>query len=298
MQKHFLKMKKEKFNEKKKQKQNPQQRKKIIMIKSYFGIKQTPFDQNHLTLTRQQKEILDIINIHSKQGGLSVIAGKPGSGKTVIVKTLQEQGKGKNIEVPVVSRTMHSYQNVIKIMQDAFSLDNGHLIKDCEMALIKEAISLHSQGKTLITIIDDAHLLKPDVLRKLRLLFDAFPRNHNLVLIGQTELLPILAMSGNADIKSRITYSVKVSKLPHDEIERIILAELDKSGLAHTTFEQNALELLTRNADGSLRACRNLVLGCLAEATRLVKKNVSTDIVNSILIQPHWRSHDELLQQS
>lgn len=270
----------------------------IKMIKSYFGIARMPFDPDYLTLTNQQQEIFNIVNIHSKQGGLSVIAGEPGSGKTVVLKALQKQGKDKNIEVPTISRTMHSYQNVIKIMQDAFSLDNGHLIKDCEIALIKEAMSLHSQGKTLITIIDDAHLLKSDVLRKLRLLFDSFPRNHNLILIGQTELLPILAMSGNADVKSRITYSVRMNSLPPDEIEKIIYTELDKAGLSHTTFEHNALELICRNSEGSLRACRNLILGSLAEATLINKKSINTDIVNSVLIQPHWRSHDELLQQA
>ena len=38
-------------------------------------------------------------------------------------------------------------------------------------------------------IIDDAHLMEMDCLRKLRLLFEDFPKNHNLILIGQPPLL-------------------------------------------------------------------------------------------------------------
>ena len=45
-------------------------------------------------------------------------------------------------------------------------------------------------------------------LRKLRLLFEEFPKNHNLILIGQPCLLAALDLGVNQDIKSRVTYSV------------------------------------------------------------------------------------------
>jgi len=41
----------------------------------------------------------------------------------------------------------------------------------------------------LVTIIDDAHLMSMENLRKLRLLLEDFPKNHNLILIGQVEML-------------------------------------------------------------------------------------------------------------
>ena len=84
------------------------------MIKSYFGLKKTPFDKAELTLTEQQHTVFDSINIHSKQGGLCVIAGEPGTGKTAIMGALQNLSKNKSIEVPTMSRTMHSYSNIIK----------------------------------------------------------------------------------------------------------------------------------------------------------------------------------------
>jgi len=58
----------------------------------------------------------------------------------------------------------------------------------------------------LVPIIDDAHLMQSDCLRKLRLLFEDFP--HNLVLIGQPPLLQSLTLSVNEEIRSRVTYSV------------------------------------------------------------------------------------------
>lgn len=266
------------------------------MIRSYFGLKKTPFDKAELTLTEQQHTVFDSINVHSKQGGLCVIAGEPGTGKTAIMGALQNLSKNKSIEVPTMSRTMHSYSNIIKLLLEAFKLDNKHSVKDCESDILKEAFKRNGENKTLITIIDDAHLLEMDVLRKLRLLFDAFPRNHNLVLIGQMELLHRIALGANADIKSRITYSAKLLKINPVQMEKTILNEMDKCGLAHSTFEEGAFELILRNADGLLRQGKNLVLASLVQAVIEARKTVTTSIVNSILTQPHWRSYEELIQ--
>ena len=53
-------------------------------------------------------------------------------------------------------------------------------------------------------------------LRKLRLLFEDFPKNHNLVLIGRPNLLAALDLGVNQDIKSRVTYSVITKRLGPD----------------------------------------------------------------------------------
>ena len=47
----------------------------------------------------------------------------------------------------------------------------------------------------LTTILDDAHLMDLANLRKLRLLFEDFPKNHNLVLIGRPNLLGALELA-------------------------------------------------------------------------------------------------------
>ena len=51
----------------------------------------------------------------------------------------------------------------------------------------------------LVPIIDDAHLMPSDSLRKLRLLFEDFPKSHNLVLIGQPTLMHTLTLSINEE---------------------------------------------------------------------------------------------------
>lgn len=150
---------------------------------------------------------------------------------------------------------------------------------------------------TLYTVIDEAHLLNMNVLRKLRLLFDRFPKHHNLILIGERSLMHYLSMTHYVDIKNRVTYSAVLPGLCDDDLEHFVLDELNRVGLGANTFDQSALDLIIRSVQGNLRLCRNLAYGSLLQACREGKKIVTISHVNAVLVQPHWRSHEELIQQ-
>ena len=136
--------------------------------------------------------------------------------------------------------------------------------------------------------------MEMQTLRRLRLLLEDFPKNHNLILVGQNELLSHMSLKINEDLKGRVTYSVIMKKLVYDDMTAFILAQLDKAGLGHNLFTEEALPLIVRSADGLLRRARNLCLSCMLEAVRDRKKTIDLQIVNRVLIQPHWRLDSEL----
>lgn len=265
------------------------------MIKETFGLTKEPFSQGEHTLFPQQKKIFDIIRTHSQHGGLSVITGPPGVGKSAIKEAIRALGKERDTIVVTCSRTMHTYFHILKQLAHSLEIDctRDHVEKD----LIQEAYRHVRENKTLYILIDEAHLLDMTVLRKLRLLFDQFPKKHNLVLFGQAELLFFLSMKVNEDIKSRITYSEDLKGLTDHGIEEYIGRELNAVKLGANTFNEDAHSLILRNAQGNLRLCRNLCYGSLIEACRDGQRIVTIKHVNGVLIQPHWRSHDELLKQ-
>ena len=141
----------------------------------------------------------------------------------------------------------------------------------------------------LVPIIDDAHLMPAESLRKLRLLCEDFPHSHNLVLIGQPPLLQTLSLTINEEIRSRITYSVLLPRLAPETIEAFLLAQMDRAGLGHNTLTTEALALIVRSGEGLLRRTRNLCLSALLEAVRDQVRIVDLKQVNRVLIQPHWR---------
>ena len=265
------------------------------MIKSIHAVTKEPFNRTNLSLLRQQKEIYDIIKIHAQQGGFSVVIGEPGVGKTILKEHIESLDKERDITVVSCSRTLHTYSNILKQLAESFKIDVP--AKDIERELIACAFNHIKERKTLYILIDEAHLLDMNVLRKLRLLFERFPKKHNLVLFGQRDLLHYLSLNVNKDLKSRITYSANIKRQNDEDMERYIVKELESVRMGLNTFNEGAIELIIRSAQGNLRLCRNLCYGSLIDAAREAQKIVTIAHVNAVLIQPHWRSHEELIKQ-
>jgi type II secretory pathway predicted ATPase ExeA len=265
------------------------------MIKAIFAITKEPFNRQKLGLLTQQQHISDIVKIHAGQGGFSVVIGEPGVGKSVLREHIEQWHNERDTTVISMSRTMHTYVNILKQFAAAFKLDVAANVLETE--LIKAAFDHVRQRKTLYLLIDEAHLLHMDVLRKLRLLFERFPKKHNLVLFGQPDLLHYLSLTINQDIKSRITFSQHIKPLNDDDLTQYIINELEVVKMGINTFDCGAVEVIVRASNGNLRLCRNLCYASLIEACREANKIVTISHVNQVLIQPHWRSHDELIKQ-
>lgn len=58
------------------------------MIRAHFGLAKDPFSSENLTLLAHQREVLETLRVHCQQGGLCVIVGEPGTGKSVIKHAL------------------------------------------------------------------------------------------------------------------------------------------------------------------------------------------------------------------
>jgi type II secretory pathway predicted ATPase ExeA len=258
------------------------------MIRAHFGLNRQPFASDGITLLPHQQEVFDTLRVHCQQGGLCVVVGEPGTGKSVLKQALAQHDP-KRLITPVVNRTLHSYHSVLRILCQAFQIETDGRDFRCEKRLIEEAHRINHAGKMLAPIIDDAHLIDVRDLRRLRLLFDDFLKNHNLILIAQPGLLASLALMPNEDIHSRVTYSVLVPKLAPDNMASFIRAELDRAALPHATFTDGALALIVRVSEGVLRRARNLCLGSLIEAVRDRTRSVDLKQVNRVLLQPHWR---------
>jgi type II secretory pathway predicted ATPase ExeA len=266
-----------------------------MIIRAYYGLKDNPFSMEKISLLPHQEAIFEVLKVHTQQGGLCVIIGDPGTGKSVIKEAVKQQtDEDKHLIVASIGRTLHTYFNTVKILCKAFKMDfEGNGFK-CEKRLIEEAFKINREGKRLITIIDDAHLMDTHTLRKLRLLFEDFPKNHNLILIGQPVIMYNLSLTVNEDIKSRITYSTQTPKLNPDDIRFFVTREFDRVAIPHNIFTEDAFYLMVKVSEGYLRRVRNLCISCLLESVRAQKKEITLDMVNAVLMQPHWRKEYDM----
>ncbi|MFM2217376.1 MAG: hypothetical protein RL240_1694, partial [Planctomycetota bacterium] len=89
------------------------------MIRSYFGLTDNPFSMREIQLLPHQQEIHDTLRVHCQQGGLCLVVGRPGTGKTVIKESLKTLSEKEHL-VATVARTLHTYTNTVKILCEAF----------------------------------------------------------------------------------------------------------------------------------------------------------------------------------
>jgi energy-coupling factor transporter ATP-binding protein EcfA2 len=92
------------------------------MIRSYFGLLRSPFDAESVTLLPHQQEVFDILRVHAQQGGLCLVLGEPGTGKSVLKQALLNHDP-KRLITPVVNRTLHTYHNTLRILCQAFQIE-------------------------------------------------------------------------------------------------------------------------------------------------------------------------------
>ena len=205
------------------------------MINTHFGITHTPFSLDEQPLLETQKEILEELRVHSYQRGFCIIAGAPGTGKTVLRQAFAQSNERQ--VTPGITRTLHTYSGILRILCQSLTIEyQGNDLK-CEKQVIEQAHELHRCGKAIALTIDDAHLMPPQHLRKLRLLLEETLGNYAIILFAQTELLAQLALYVNKDLRSRVSYSAILNKLTAEDIETFILREFERVGLAHSRID-------------------------------------------------------------
>ena len=232
----------------------------------------------------------------TNQRRLCILAGQPGTGKTILRQAFAQSSD--HLVTPYITRTMHTYANILRILCQALGIEHAGSDLKCEDQVIHQMRTLHHKGKAIALTIDDAHLTPPQHLRKLRLLLEESPGNYGILLFAQIELLATLALAVNADLHSRTTYSALLHPLTPEDIQTFILRELDTAGLAHSRIDPAALHLIAHSAGGILRHAVHLTTSSLIQAVRTAKTTVTTQHVNTALMQPHWRDHDYWITQN
>jgi type II secretory pathway predicted ATPase ExeA len=264
------------------------------MITQHYGLIKTPFSNTKKTLLPRQEEILSILKTHCSQGGLCIVAGEPGTGKSIIKDALINYDS-RNLTTACIGRTLHTYSKIINILAKSFQVPTKGSDLKCEEALIQQATKLHAQGRMQAIIIDDAHLMDIETLRKLRLLLAEFPKNHNLILFCQEDIFNKIQLTINEDLRSRITASEFLHRLCDEDICSFILDQFDQCGLPHNTISEDAIALIARASEGVLRNAIHLTISSLIQTVQDQTHCITIHHVNTALKQPHWRRFEQMV---
>jgi len=167
---------------------------------AWFGLKRFPFDKNikpsDAMDTEPLKESLARLEYIKRRGGILLLTGDPGVGKTLVLRRYVQSLNENLFKTYYTPLSTLSRSDILYHLNRMLGLPH-RLSKSAVYSQIQKTLleSKEQLGKTVLLIIDEAHLLQTGPLEELRLLTNFKMDSYDpfiLVLSGQSDLRRVM----------------------------------------------------------------------------------------------------------
>jgi type II secretory pathway predicted ATPase ExeA len=219
--------------------------------------------------------------------GIGVLTGKPGAGKSCLIRKLfanLNAGLYKPLYI------CHSSVSVIEFylhLAVALGLEPAGRKAQIFRVIKERILGLNKSSRIHpVLVIDEAHLLKNEVLQELRLLlnfeidsFDAM----TIILCGQPSLEHKFSLSMLESIANSITFSLCLEGLKEEETYSYLESRILKVGNSNPVFTKNAMRLIHQASSGILRSVNNIANASLIKAFQMKAQSIEAEHVNLVI---------------
>lgn len=254
---------------------------------AWYGLKRFPFDKEiktaSLLQTQPLSECMARLEYLKRRGGIMLLTGDPGVGKTVALRRFAEE-LNDNLFRPVYTPlTTLKGADLLRHINDKLGLPNRAGKGAVYLQVQREILDSRQQrGKTVVMIIDEAHLLEVGSLQELRLLtnfkmdsFDPFI----LILAGQTDLRRVMDYAIMEPLAQRLAMRYHMGGLSPEETAAYIEHQMKLAGTAEPVFAPNALRAVHESTYGFPRRIGAVAEQALTYAMFAGKRTVDADTV-------------------
>ncbi len=225
----------------------------------------------------------------SQRKGLQVSVGPIGTGKTTLLYCMQhilshEAGNHPPIRSAFIVNPTLSPSELHESLMDELEISASSPSKPARLRAVHELL-MESQRKNgvVLVIIDEAHLLSPELIEEVRLLLnlDNYPIPVlQVILCGQPELVPLLMKPQFAALRGRVAVVSKLRALTLQEMRAYVAERLHVAGLVgENPFTAQALEEIFRRTRGTPRLINLLCDKSLTAGFRRQARKIDLDLV-------------------
>jgi general secretion pathway protein A len=264
------------------------------MYEDYYGFVQSPFsltpDPRFFYASEpHDKAIRRLIQAIRRKEGFIVLTGDIGTGKTTLSRTMLEQLG----DSALTAHILNPFLTVEELLRDIL-LDFGVVSRDAVRSGRASFATKHELASTLhdfllslvplrttaVLVIDEAQHLSPEVMEELRVLSNLETDESKLlqiVLVGQLNLLDVLAAANMRQLEQRISLRATLQPLTRHEVESYITHRLSVAkGSWPVKFDDRAIDFV-HAASGGVPRVINLVCDRALMLGAEGSKSVSTE---------------------
>ncbi|MEO8680041.1 MAG: AAA family ATPase [Vicinamibacterales bacterium] len=267
------------------------------MYEEYYGFVQPPFsltpDPRFLYRSESHDVALQQVwqAIRRKEGFI-VLTGDIGTGKTTLCRTLLEQFDQTTFTALILNPFL-SVEELLREVLLSFgvvsrdALKHGRLATASKHELVRTLhdflLSLVPIHGSAVLIIDEAQHLSPEVLEEIRIISNLETNDQKLlqiVIVGQLNLLDVLAKAELRQLDQRISIRCSLKALTREEVEAYVTHRLWVArGSTSVSFTPKAFDLVHNISGGvprmiNLLCDRALMAACEEQTNRISEDHI------------------------
>ncbi|HKH91817.1 MAG TPA: AAA family ATPase [Gemmatimonadaceae bacterium] len=219
------------------------------------------------------------------RGGLSLITGEIGCGKTMLAQAMAAQLAGSPTDVIVLSYPKMTAAQLLVRLAHGVELEDAPRAK---VALI-EAIgarlaALHRNARRPVLVVDEAQLASPSLLEEIRLLTnfeDRQDKHLHVVLLGQPELRERIRKRPQID--QRVSLRFHVEPMERNDVRGYLEHRLSVAGGdAARVFSSDAVDALAERSGGVPRRLNTLATQSLFVGAMRAIHQIDAELVRDV----------------
>lgn len=261
------------------------------MYEAFFEMKHTPFVNGipveSLYLSSMLDETLGRLEYVAERKLFSVVTADVGCGKTTAVRKFTASLNPDKYTVLYLSDSKLTPRWFYKGLLDQLGIESKFYRGDAKRQLHQQLEVIRGvYGKTVVTIVDEAHLLAKETLEEIRFLLNYRMDSLNpmsLILVGQNELWDKLKMQHYAAIRQRIDIKCEIPQYDRSQSGEYIQAHLTYADGSIDIFTEKAVDEIYKYSAGSARAINKVCTHSLMFASQRAKRLVDDHMIKTVI---------------
>jgi general secretion pathway protein A len=247
----------------------------------HFGLRASPFhkeiEDDGLWLPESKQHLVEEIEAALDERGSVLLLGEPGVGKTCVLRALRGRLPKLGYRLTYCRNATLGRRDFYRYLCQVLGLAPTGSAANLFLAVERHVHELRRDKLHPVFLLDEAHLLHPDMMAHLHILmnyeWDA-KALLSLVLVGLPDLEPRLAQRAHRSLLTRLHHRFLIPPATLEDTADYVRFRLGAAGADRDLFPEDALAALHEHSTGALREIDRLATAALRDCARRKKRLV------------------------